>query len=490
MHLLRDLPIRYKLTLLLLGVVSIVLLAVSIANVVSAVQTSRVTMTAKYSTLAKIVAAQSSAALSIADVDASGARQIVSDLATEPSIRFAAMVNAEGKEVVRFPADTPDHKRLSVPQPAGAAFTDDGFLDVVELIKLNDGTPIGRIYLRAATEDLRIQIRRIIVIAVVVYLLALVVALLLSLVLQRFISTPILQLAHLTQRVSAEHNYTLLAENHGRDELGALCDGFNTMLAEIRRRDDELEQSNDELLRSNVELRQFAYVASHDLQEPLRSITSFCNMLKDEAEGHLTADADDYIDRIIKGAARMKALVVALLSYSRVSRDEQTPFTAVNMQDVVGDALENLHGSIEASGAEVTYAELPIVYGDRSQMVQLLQNLIGNAILYRADRPPHISIETTRREDYWEFAVRDNGIGIAPEHHDLVFEIFKRLHGRHEYPGTGIGLAVCRKIVERHGGRIWVESDVDAGSAFRFTIHTLPTEKESNERDCRLAASV
>ncbi|MEX2317831.1 MAG: ATP-binding protein [Pirellulales bacterium] len=468
----RDFPIRYKLTLLLMGVVGLVLLAVSVANVVNEVQTTRVTLAAKYSTLAKIVAAQSGAALSIADVDASAAQQIVSELDAEPSIRFAALYNAAGNEVVRHPADSPRDQRPSPANAPGATFTDDGFLDVVHEVKLNDGAPVGRIYLRASTEELRAQVRRTVLIASVVYLIALAIALLLSIALQRIISTPILELAQLTRRVSTEHDYSLSIERRGHDELGALCDGFNAMLAEIRRRDDELEQSNNELLRSNEELRQFAFVASHDLQEPLRSITSFCNLLEAEYRGRLDEQADNYIDRIVNGAKRMKALVTDLLGYSRVSREGPAPFQTVAFQEVVNDALANLQSSINESDAEIAVGRMPIVIGDRVQLIQLMQNLIGNAIKYRSHRPPRIRIDAEKTGDLWEFAVADNGLGIAPEHHHTVFEIFKRLHGREEYPGTGIGLAVCKKIVQRHGGQITLKSRPGAGSTFRFTIQT------------------
>lgn len=489
MRVFRDLSIRYKLTLLLLGVVSIVLLAVSVANVVGEVRTTRAMLAAKYTTLAKIVAAQSGAALSIADVDASGAQQIVSDLDAEPSIRFAALFNAEGIEVVHYPADTPDDQQPSRPPTPGATFTNDGFLDVVEEVKLNDGAAIGQIYFRATTDELRAQIRRALVIAIVVYLIALVVALLLSFALQRLISAPILQLAQLTERVSTEHNYSLSAVSHGHDELGALCDRFNAMLAEIRRRDDELNRSNEELLRSNDELRQFAYVASHDLQEPLRSITSFCDLLKDDYLGQFDEQADDYIERIVSGAKRMKSLVTDLLGYSRVNRDEQAAFGKVDTRHVVSDALANLQGSINEAGAEVSVGHMPTVFGDRAQLIQLLQNLIGNAIKYRSEQSPRIYIGARKDGAAWEFTVRDNGIGIAPEHHQQIFEIFKRLHDRDKYPGTGIGLAVCKKIVRRHGGQISVDSSVGAGSVFRFTIRA-PVEELTHGREAVLVASV
>ncbi len=251
----------------------------------------------------------------------------------------------------------------------------------------------------------------------------------------------------------------------------------------------KLEQSNEELTRSNDELRQFAYVASHDLQEPLRSVTSFCNLLKEEYAGRLDEQADGYIERVVQGAMRMKTLVTGLLNSSRVSRDEELLLDEVNFQDAVADAIANLQSSIEESGANVVADEMPMVIGDRLRLGQLLQNLIGNAILYRGDEQPQVRVHARRAGDFWEFAVEDNGIGIAPEYHQQVFEIFRRLHNRDKYPGTGIGLAVCKKIVQRHGGRIWLESQPAAGTIFRFTLQAV-TEKPIHEQEELLAASV
>jgi signal transduction histidine kinase len=484
----RDLSIRYKLTLLLLAVVSVVVLAVSVANVIDAVHTTRAALAGKYTTLAKIVAAESGAALSIADVDPSGAHQILSDLRVEPSIHFAALYNAHGAEVARYATESLSDAALRPPQLPGAAFTDGRYFDVVENVTLSDGPVIGRVFIRATTHVLKSQIRRIVVIAAVVYLAALALAFLLSFVLQRFISAPILELAALTQRISTQHDYSLSANYRGNGELGALCHGFNAMLAEIRCRDDELERSNEELQRSNDELKQFAFVASHDLQEPLRSITSFCNLLEDEYRGRLDEQADDYIDRIVNGSKRMKALVNDLLSYSRVTREVQAEFRPVDLREVVEAAVENLQTAIHEADAEINAGPLPVVAGDRTQLVQLMQNLIGNAIKYRGERPPQVRIEAVRRGAAWECSVRDNGIGIAPEFHQQIFEIFKRLHGRDKYPGTGIGLAVCKKIVQRHGGQIFVDSQAGHGSVFRFTIQS-PTEVSIHE-DELLTASV
>jgi signal transduction histidine kinase len=243
-----------------------------------------------------------------------------------------------------------------------------------------------------------------------------------------------------------------------------------SVAVELRQAKADLEQSNAELLRSNDELRQFAFIASHDLQEPLRSVTSFCNLLKEDYEGRLDEQADTFIDRIVNGAKRMKALITDLLAYSRVECNQSVPFHDVDLADVLDDVLANLQTTITETSAEVSSDRLPVIRGDRVQLVQLLQNLIGNAIMYRSEQPPRIEISANRRDDSWEISVQDNGIGIAPEHHQQIFDIFRRLHSRDKYPGTGIGLAACKKIVQRLGGQISVDSILSSGSTFRFTI--------------------
>ena len=236
-----------------------------------------------------------------------------------------------------------------------------------------------------------------------------------------------------------------------------------------KKSEQELAVANQVLEESNLELKQFAYIASHDLQTPLRSITGFVQLLQQEYEGKLDEQAQDWILRTVRAVARMQTLIRDLLSYSRVEA-RSGPFTQIPFLDIVNDALILLESSIHDSGGQVTCGRLPIVMGDRSQLVQLMQNLIGNGLAYRSGKPPQIHISAERGGKDWIFSVRDNGIGIAPEYHERIFEIFQRLHDKKDYPGTGIGLAVCRRIVGGHGGRIWVESEPGKGSTFRFTI--------------------
>ena len=240
-------------------------------------------------------------------------------------------------------------------------------------------------------------------------------------------------------------------------------------ITERKRSEERLARQAGELARSNAELEQFAYVASHDLQEPLRMMASFAQLLAKRYKEQLDADADEFIDYIVEGAARMQRLINDLLTYSRVDRRGQE-FAPTDCAAVVATACANLRAAIEECGAAIVADPLPVVMADATQLAQLFQNLLGNAIKFRGDTPARVHTGAERRGNEWLFWVRDNGIGIEPQYVERIFLIFQRLHGRGQYPGTGIGLAIVKKIVERHGGRIWVESEPGKGSVFYFTL--------------------
>ncbi len=230
-----------------------------------------------------------------------------------------------------------------------------------------------------------------------------------------------------------------------------------------------LKKTQEELGRSNAELENFAYIASHDLQEPLRMVSSYLQLLERRYKGRFDSDADEFISYAVDGASRMEGMINDLLEYSRVSTKAK-PFKPTECEAVLERTLDNLKIAIEESRAVVTHTPLPTVMADGIQLVQLFQNLIGNAIKFRDKKPPQIHLSAKEQNSKWLFSVRDNGIGISPEYIERIFQVFQRLHSRADYPGTGIGLAVCKRIVEHHGGRIWVESQSGKGSTFYFTI--------------------
>jgi signal transduction histidine kinase len=250
----------------------------------------------------------------------------------------------------------------------------------------------------------------------------------------------------------------------------------------IAERTAELQESMKDLARSNAELQQFAYVASHDLQEPLRMVASFTQLLAKRYKDKLDDDAREFIDFAVDGATRMQTLITDLLAYSRVGTQGK-PLERTNADAVLNKVLITLKFAIEENKATISREPLPQIMADPIQLGQLFQNLLMNAMKFHGDQPPRIQISVERRDGEWQFAVRDNGIGIDPAQRDRIFVIFQRLHTKTEYPGTGIGLAICKKIAERHGGRIWVEPSPGGGSTFRFTAPVIEAKDETDPAD-------
>jgi light-regulated signal transduction histidine kinase (bacteriophytochrome) len=307
---------------------------------------------------------------------------------------------------------------------------------------------------------------------------------LLLLVLDRLVSRPVLDLAEQVRAV-ADGDYDRHITSTGSPELQSLAEDVDGMrrqiaaeLGEVREARSQVEWINeqlkiqaDELTRSNRDLEQFAYVASHDLQEPLRKVASFCQLLQRRYAGQLDERADQYIAFAVDGAQRMQRLINDLLAFSRIGRIT-SGFTDVDLNRVLDEVRSQLEA--RAGDAEIVWSELPTVEGEEPLLTTLFTNLIGNSLKFRRPGvPPVIRVSAHRHDDEWEVNVRDNGIGIEPEFADKVFVIFQRLHARDAYEGTGIGLAIVKKIVEYHGGRIWLDLDVEDGTSINFTLPLL-----------------
>ncbi len=358
-------------------------------------------------------------------------------------------------------------------------------------------TIVGLIHLELSFEKSNDRIRRYTLFVLFLNASGLLVAFLIV----RFLSRRIVinRLEALTDMSSeiGKGNLQRRLDIRSNDELGILASAFNDMAGELGERKRQLDEEKNKVLdkveeleeqitrretaeealkrtvtdlrRSNAELEQFAYVASHDLQEPLRMVSSYMQLLSRRYAGKLDSDADDFIGFAVDGARRMQVLIQDLLVYSRVGTRGK-PFEPTNCEDVLEQVLSNMEVAINESGAVVTHDPLPTVAADASQLAQIFQNLIGNAIKFQGEETPRVHVSAERKAGEWLFSVADNGIGIDPEFFERIFVIFQRLHGRGEYSGTGIGLAISRKIVERHGGRMWVESEPGTGSTFYFTI--------------------
>jgi signal transduction histidine kinase len=296
--------------------------------------------------------------------------------------------------------------------------------------------------------------------------------------LRRTVTLPIGALGRRVRRV-AHGEFDREVRSHGPRDIVELANDIDSMrerilsaLSASREAHAQLDAQARELERSNAELEQFAYVASHDLQEPLRKVASFCQLLEQRYKGQLDERADQYIDFAVDGAKRMQQLINDLLAFSRVGRTSG-PLGPVELDEALRRALANLGAAIEESGAKVDAEPLPTVRGEASLLALVFQNLIGNAIKFRSEATPEVRIAVERRNGDWQISCSDNGIGIDPEYAERVFVIFQRLHAKDEYPGTGIGLAMCRKIVEYHGGRIWLDADGKPGTTFRMTLPAL-----------------
>jgi len=472
MNPLHNLSIRRKVVVTMLaGTISTLLIGAA-ALIAFELATHRKQALREVTALANVLGTSSVGAVVFADQP--GATDILSRLSEDPSIIAARLFMADGKPLATYQRENATGLIIPVaPRPPGHSFAD-GRIALDQDI-YHRGDVVG--HLMIAYDLARVHARLTVYVGFVVGAIAVLIgfSFVIASVLQRFVSAPILRLGAVARRITEQKDYFVRAEDVGGDEIGTLTRAFNQMLEAIQARELSLEEQAEQLWRSNRELEQFAYVSSHDLQEPLRKVASYAQLLASKHKGQLAPEAEHYLQNINDGVSRMRDLIHDLLAYSRLSR-EAPPSQPVELNETLQRLIEDLEPTITETGAKITVDPLPVVTARPSQMLQLFQNLLTNAMKFRGDQPPEVRVSAEQQGDGHVFTVRDNGIGLEPRYAAQIFKVFQRLHPRGRYPGTGIGLAICKKIIEQHGGKIWVESELGRGAAFRFSIPLVPRE--------------
>ncbi|MEO5926386.1 MAG: ATP-binding protein [Bryobacteraceae bacterium] len=492
----QALPIRRKLmfALLFTSTAALLLAGVGIVAVDSFLFYS--SLQRDLQTLAQIVADGSTAALTFGDEKS--ARERLATLRAREHLEVACLYLTDGSVLASY-SRSPKSGSCPKPQLDVTVTSSANSMDLSQPVVLQNKR-IGTLVIRYNLEELvgRIWLYSALVLGVL--LVSSLFAVLLSTRLRSVIASPILDLAASAAFVTRNKDYSIRAPLQSPDEVGELVNAFNEMLASIESREGDLQKSldaqkaglvqlgranadlqrlNSDLERTNQDLERFAFIASHDLQEPLRMITSYSQLLvKQYPSGGDGGQQAIYTQRIVDGTKRMRKLLSDLLAYAEASAAPTAPGT-VDLRATIEKVLENLRMSIEESGAQVVVDDLPTLTADEGQLNSLFQNLIENAIKYRSDSPPRIHISASCGADGpLVFSVADNGVGIEPQFHQTIFTVFKRLHGK-DIPGTGIGLAICQRIVDQYGGRLWVESPPIGGTIFCFT---LPKSNPVSER--------
>ncbi len=455
----------------------------------------------KLYSVARIVGGNIVAPLEFSDKNI--AQEILQSLDKEPDIKEAMVLDTAGDIFARY--TRPGAEIASFPNTRSSQIIYSEFSGRKLLVTYriyHEDEFLGIIIIKAELTDLNTIITSYILIAAIVLLAGLLAAVIISNFLQNVISGRLLKLVSKTKEVAETGNYSIRVAPEGKDEITTLSLGFNNMLEQIKKMEEvlkgtnielekrvktrtaelettnkKLEATSEELKHSNSELEQFAYVASHDLQEPLRTIANFVGLVNMKYAGKLDADADKYLGYIVNATTKMQNLIKDLLEFSRIG--SSIAFTEVDTAKVLESVTEEISTTIKETGAEITSGNLPVLTANIVELKRLLQNLITNAIKFRKkDATPHVHISAEENKFEYHFTVKDNGIGIEEEYKERIFIIFQRLHTVAEYPGTGIGLATCKKIVALHNGKIWVESKPGEGSQFHFTISkTIVTDK-------------
>ncbi len=474
----KNISIKNKLILIQLLTAFIAVLICCVLFVFNDVQTFNKSLVNNKYSIAEIVGVNAVAPILFNDKDA--ATVILMNLKSNPSILNAAIFDKEGNKFAQYDKyQTP----FLFPPPDNDQFQEAVYMGQKVLIsyKIMQGPEfIGTVKLRSELTAYDEILVNYIKVAASVLVGALLIAFIISTFFQQLITSRLLLLVNKTKEISSTGNYSNRLYDRGTDEIGVLSKEFNNMLDQIQKMQNSLKEINVDLEkrvlertakleRSNQELEQFAYVASHDLQEPLRTISNFVGLLEKKYPPNATDDHYRYFQFIVKATSKMQNLIRDLLEISRVGRN--VSFTEVDCNKIVLDVLAEMEASIKENNAAIHFSGLPFMIASEIELKRVFQNLISNALKFKKKNGlPEITIRANDNGDEYLFELEDNGIGIEEEYTNKIFNIFQRLHSTAEYPGTGIGLATCKKIVALHNGRIWVESKLGKGTTFYFTI--------------------
>lgn len=477
MALFRDTPIQRKLMTMILVTSGVVLLLTCTTFVGYELLTYRRASVQPLATLAEIIAAESTGA--VAYDNQRDATEILAALQADRHIVAACLYDRRGHVFSRYPAAAPDTAFPPTPAADGYRFVDGHLIGFTPVVQVKGKERFGTLYLKSDLEATYERLRLYRGISLLVVVLVSLVAYALSRTFQRQISGPILALAETAKAVSDRHDYTVRAHKHGDDELGVLTDTFNRMLAQIQEQNALLErrvrERTAELESANDELEAFCSSAAHDLRTPLRAITGFADVLLDPRSTIATAEAQRHLQMIRDGSGQMSALINDLLAFSRLGRQALTR-QAVDLNELCHEAYGALETERHGRRVELRVRPLPRTEGDPALLRIVFLNLLSNALKYTRPREMAV-IEIGATEDAEAkrpvYFVRDNGVGFDMGDAEKLFGVFQRLHHAHEFEGTGVGLATVRRIIDRHGGRIWAEATPGAGATFFFTLSTV-----------------
>lgn len=468
---LQDIPIGRKLTIVIVTINIIVLLSSTLIQMGFIFYNERNFLQTRLLLTADVVAYQMIASLEFADPVS--ANQILSSLRVYPSVDSACIYDINGKVFSSFvlhllKENSNNNSAVCPSLPKTLPKFEWKYLKLFADIT-SERKKIGTLYLEYNLRPLYESMSRVLFFNLVITACAFLLSYFISSYLQQLILEPVRSLANITRKFARTHDYSLRARKYAGDELGELVDDFNMMVEELEKHEARFKKVIEELSDTNVELERFAYICSHDLQEPLRMVSNYTQLLAKQYQDVLSGDALEYMEFIIDGAVRMRELINDILSYSRIGY-APGPIASVNIQEVVDNVLKNLALVIKEKNALITSDPLPVILGYGVLIMQIFQNLLSNALKFSKNKQAKVHIGVRRITGAWEFSVQDNGIGISPQYHEKIFEIFKRLNRREEYEGTGIGLSICKKAVEYHGGHIWISSVLGQGCTFFFTI--------------------